>query len=117
VTANTGVMTAEEIVRAVAAMNPLDDHEYCAFCSPIPKAIWDSGERHRPDCLWLAAVEPHMTDKRQGAETVQVLRSDVERLVGYFGEECDLDHNGLCQAHTVSADCFVPRLRAALGED
>ena len=49
-------MTAEEIVRAVAAMNPLDDFDTCAFCCPLPKEIWDSGGRHRPDCLWLAAV-------------------------------------------------------------
>lgn len=48
------------------------------------------------------------------AEYVAVLRSDVERLSDYFDGECDLDHNGLCQAHTVSADCFVPRLWAAL---
>jgi len=50
-------MTAEEIVRAVAAMNPLDDSEFCAFCSPIPKDIWDAEERHRSDCLWLVAVD------------------------------------------------------------
>ncbi len=46
-------MTAEEITGKVAARGPLDDFGVCAFCAPVPQEM----HPHRPDCLWLAAVE------------------------------------------------------------
>lgn len=49
-------MTAEQIVRALAAADPTrNDWHSCAFCGRHP--IDRTASKHDPDCSWRMAVE------------------------------------------------------------
>lgn len=65
-----------------------------------------------------AMHESRFAEQRQrvtsSEDLVCVRRSDLVEIVDFLRDDCRFDHEGYCQAHTLSDDCPVPRLRFAL---
>jgi hypothetical protein len=85
-------MTAEQIVRALAATSPIDWDGYkCALCgamqttaalAPVISLARPEGP-HEPDCPWLMAVEWVAENATAEAEPgSEPLATEVERLRG-----------------------------------